>query len=144
MRFSLYLSDHPGEYDCHTCDEKKRQLRNCHNRAGYEQTLLEGADEWRSIPASRKHALKIPWAPTKFMACPLCVITPTTWDVLNLVNDCASAENTDLLHLPYACTILEQPPWFREAVKIVRAERGAFRAHKMDESRKKTTGKGKK
>lgn len=105
--------------------------------------ILEGADEWKKVAPAQRPALKIPWAPTKFMACPVSTISTTTWQVLGLVNECTSAEHTDLLHLPFDGKLLDQPRWFRAAVSIVRDERNAYRSHRMEESRKKTTGKGK-
>ncbi|MCP3177309.1 hypothetical protein MJO47_09380 [Desulfuromonas sp. KJ2020] len=137
VRFSLWLGDHSGEFDCNECKEKNRIIRNCHNRAGCSEEILEGKQEWDSIPTGRRPALKIPWAPTKFMACPISTITSKTWQILALINDCTSAESTDLLHMPYSGpggqlgTIFDQPEWFRDAVRIVRAERGAYRAWKI-------------
>lgn len=55
-----------------------------------------------------------------------------TWQILGLVNEATSGENTDILHLPYPGTILDQPPWFREAVRIVANERARHRREQME------------
>jgi len=58
----------------------------------------------------------------KFFECPQSVITRSTWQIISLVNE-VTDKDTNVLHLPFNGTILEQPLWFRDAVKIVKAER---------------------
>jgi len=36
-------------------------------------------------------------------------------------------EEGNILHLPYPGTYLEQPPWYREAVNILRENRNKYR-----------------
>jgi hypothetical protein len=71
----------------------------------------------------------------KFLACPLSTITTQTWDVLNLVNDCTDGDG-NLLNLPFAGSVLEQPEWFREAVRIVRSERAEWRKQQMEDAKR--------
>jgi len=140
IRYSLWLSDH-APWDCTNCTTKQRKLRNCHNRAGYEDTILIGAQEWGSIPASRKHALKLDdadgKAPLKFMACPVSTTTPHTWELIRLVNRCTGGEGTDLQHLPWPGLITDQPPGFLEAVDMMRGERFAYQKKQMAKRDKK-------
>lgn len=59
----------------------------------------------------------------KFFQCPLSYITPRSWRILDLVVETTSGETGEILHLPYSGSYLEQPAWYREAVKIRRNER---------------------
>lgn len=68
----------------------------------------------------------------KFFECPVSAIKQRTWDRIRLVNESTTGEHTDILHLPYPGTILDQPPWYREAVRIVRVERNEHRAREME------------
>jgi hypothetical protein len=43
--------------------------------------------------------------------------------MLELVNETTDWESGRILHLPEPGTITQQPAWYREAVKIKRAER---------------------
>lgn len=63
-------------------------------------------------------------ADSKFLECPLSAIPPAAWDLLGLVTDATDREG-NILHLPCPGALLDQPPWFRQAVRIVRAERGS-------------------
>jgi hypothetical protein len=131
VRLSLELSAAgKNTYDCGSCDERTRQNRNCANRNGLLPDLAHGKDEWLQIPADLKHSVK--FGDLKFYACPLLLITPETWSLLEMVNDCISAEHGDIINLPYPGTLTEQPAYFREAVRIVRAERAAWRNEQME------------
>jgi len=92
--------------------------------------ILEGAVEWRSISRKSLHVLKI--ADTKFMSCPIGCITRSTWQILRMVNDLCGPENCEILHMPFEGTYFDQPPWFIEAVRIVRQERARHRREEMD------------
>lgn len=61
-------------------------------------------------------------ADTKFFACPVSTISAESWQILQLVTDCTDSEGRITL-LPWAGALLDQPPWFRQAVHIVRSER---------------------
>lgn len=61
----------------------------------------------------------------KFFVCPVDFITRRTWNILGLVNETTNLENGALVHLPFPGSYLEQPEWFREAVKIKRCERNS-------------------
>lgn len=69
-----------------------------------------------------RHVRKI--ATTKFMACPISSIDALSWDLLSLVSDCTDREG-NITQRPYPGALLQQPPWFRQAVHIVRAERNS-------------------
>ncbi len=99
--------------------------------------ILEGPEEWKRLPRTAGKPFKIPWAPTMFLACPLSVLTANTWDVIDLVSECTGGENCDLLHLPFPGPLLDQPPWFREAVKIYRRERSDHFRWRMKKDREK-------
>lgn len=58
----------------------------------------------------------------RFYQCPVSTITADTWEMLALVNETTNAEG-EIIHLPWPGTILDQPGTYREAVRIVRAER---------------------
>lgn len=91
---------------------------------------MQGREEWLQVPADLKFAAKM--GDMKFYRCPLASITPETWALLELVNDCISAEHGDLIQLPYPGTVADQPEKFREAVRIVRSERAQWRQQKME------------
>lgn len=74
---------------------------------------------------------------TKIFECPASVVTPRTWQILRLVNECTGGEHCDLLHFPFPGGLLDQPTWFREAVQIVRAERAKKRQADFDEMKNK-------
>jgi hypothetical protein len=128
VRFGL-TAKKPGDWDCSSCDERHRADRNCGNRKGYKETLLQGAHEFLSVSAQIKAALKM--GDIKLLACPISTITTQTWEILALVNDCTNADG-DLLHLPFEGALLDQPPWFRDAVRIVRNERAEHRRKQME------------
>jgi hypothetical protein len=62
-----------------------------------------------------------------FLECPMSCITRRTWEILRLVNETTDGEHTNILHLPFPGTILDQPPWYRQAVQIVRTGRAEYR-----------------
>lgn len=92
--------------------------------------MLQGKEEWLSVSSKARAVMKLD--DLKFMACPVSTITPRSWQILKLINDCCSAENCDIINLPFPGTLLEQPTWFRQAVDIVRRERAAHRAKEME------------
>lgn len=59
-----------------------------------------------------------------------------------MVNETTSGESGDIHHLPYPGTVLDQPSWYREAVRIKRAERHSewFRTM-IEEAAKRRTRK---
>ena len=75
-------------------------------------------------------------ADLKFMECPGSSITRRTWQILGLVNESCDTEG-NIRHLPFSGTLLDQPLWFREAVKIVRAERHSDWNRELQEERAK-------
>lgn len=112
------------------CPERMRQYRNCRNRNKVKHLLLQGKDEWLQVSSKARDVLKL--EDMKFMACPVSTITPRTWQILKLVNDCCSAENCDIIQLPFPGSLLEQPVWFRQAVDIIRRERAEHRSREME------------
>jgi hypothetical protein len=108
-------------------------LRNCHNRQRLNWGIVDKS-EWLQIPGDLRPVLKLD--DLKFYQCPVSSISQKTWQILELVNETTNAE-CDILHLPYQGTILDQPIFYREAVKIVRNERNKHRQRKMDEMRQK-------
>lgn len=73
-------------------------------------------------------------ADLKYFECPLSVITPRTWQILRLVNETTDSD-TNILHLPFQGTILDQPPWYRAAVQIVREERSRHNREELEKTR---------
>lgn len=61
----------------------------------------------------------------KFFECPHSFITRGTWQVLSFVNDTTNADCEILNPPPFPGTFLEQPQWYREALRIVRRERNS-------------------
>lgn len=146
MRISLRLTLNPGNgYDCHTCEEHRRQQFNCHNRQRLRHVLLQGADEWRLVPTTLKHVVKID--DLKFFECPGSVITRSTWQILDLLNECLD-ENGSIKHLlpgpgDEPGHIFNQPGWFRTAAKLVRIERNSdWFARERDAAVKKRSSSG--
>jgi len=92
--------------------------------------ILKGRDEWRQVSASIPHVLKI--GDTKFFECPVSAIKPRTWGLMRLVNETALGEHMEQLHYPEPGTILDQPPRWREAVRIVRQEHAEHKAREFD------------
>lgn len=95
--------------------------------------ILKGRDEWRWVSASLPFVLKI--ADVKFYECPISAIKPRTWETMRLVNETALGENMEQLYFPEPGTITDQPPWWREAVKIVRQERAEHRARELEKQK---------
>lgn len=125
VRWSLKLSD-SGNWDCSECDERKRDKRNCKNRKKLRYETAE-REEWKQT-ANTQHVEKV--LDTKFYACPNSIITGKTWQILKLVNETVDAD-CNILHLPYEGAYLDQPPWYREAVIIVRANRYRYNKEKV-------------
>lgn len=94
---------------------------------------MQGKDEWCQVSSTVRHVLKID--DVKFYECPASAITARSWQLMRLVNETTGGDHTDILHLPCPGTILDQPPWYREAVQIVRHERAAHRAKMMEKNR---------
>lgn len=85
---------------------------------------LHGGDEWnRLVPTSYHDHEVLKIDDLKFFVCPLSFITPRSWEMLGLVNETTSGETCEILHLPFPGSYLEQPEWYREAVRIKRGER---------------------
>jgi hypothetical protein len=74
---------------------------------------------------------------SKFFSCPLGIITPASWELLRLVNNCITAENGDIACLPQSGGWLDQPRWFQQAVDIVRNERNRHRKEQSEKARVK-------
>ena len=106
-------------YDCLTCTDKLREARNCHNKKQYENPILLKS-EWKTISTSHRDVLKI--GDLKFFECPVSTINRKTWDIISLVNETTDGEG-NILHLPFVGTILEQPDWYRQSVRILKKER---------------------
>lgn len=85
-----------------------------------------------------KHVAKI--LDLKFFECPVSVITKKTWDIIKLVNE-TTDENGKIIHLPFNGSYLDQPPWYREAVIIVRTVRNKYRKELNAKSRQKNAGR---
>lgn len=100
--------------------------------------MLHGEQEWLTVPAKLRHCLKIEYAATKFYQCPISSITPYSWQLLQLVNDTITADG-DLQPLcpghPALAEIAARPQAWREAVRIVKAERAAYRQHTTEKPR---------
>ena len=71
----------------------------------------------------------------KFYECPTSAITPRTWDLMRMVNETALGENMEQLYMPDLGTIHDQPPRWREAVRIVRQGRAEHRSREMEKLR---------
>ena len=133
VRFSLRTDT--GNFDCLSCDAKTKKLLNCQNHTGVLYPILNGPDEWRLYPLERKPVLKL--GRSKFFACPVSTVTPHTWEMLRLGNACLSGENDAITILPFAGGYLDQPSWFREAMEIIRTERGKWRQDQREKLKKK-------
>lgn len=118
-----------GEYDCLKCNERTRKTRNCRNKKKYKHKILIERQEWLSVSSHLRAVKKI--AKIKFFECPQSAITKKTWNIIALVNEVTN-KDTDILHLPFKGTILEQPEWFREAVKITKSERIKYQKEQLE------------
>jgi hypothetical protein len=101
-------------YDCQQCTEKKRDARNCHNRKGRRDNILEKL-EWQT--ASRDiRAIKI--GEVKFYRCPISTITRKTWEILKVIN--ATTDVDGNIIIPYVGqSYTDQPEWYKQALNIV-------------------------
>lgn len=133
VRFSLRANT--GSYQCSECDAKRKKRLNCQNHQGVLYPILNGPDDWRLYPPERKWVEKV-WR-TKFFACPLSTITQGTWELIRLANQCLSGEGDAITVLPFGGGLLEQPPWFREAMDIIRSERAEYRREQLDKLKTK-------
>lgn len=124
----MYLAgEGAGKWHCADCDERKRNLRNCHNRHDLSWSIALEAAEWRQVPPEVRPVLHgEDFDDLRFYQCPVSCITADTWELLALVDETTNAEG-DILHLPCPGTILDQPGVYREAVRIVKSERAAAR-----------------
>lgn len=61
----------------------------------------------------------------KFFECPQSCITKSTWQILGFINETTNADCEILNPPPFPGTYMEQPQWYREARRIVRAERNS-------------------
>ena len=109
------------------CDERQRKNRNCRNHKRLNYLIATGRAEWLLVSGGIPHVVKV--LDTKFYACPSSIITRKTWKILELVNDTTDAE-TNIINLPFPGAYLDQPPWYREAVRIVRTQRARYRKEK--------------
>jgi hypothetical protein len=131
VRFS-YLSsgDKTDTYDCSKCDERGREFKNCHNRHRVKHPILKGKNEWIMVTSTLRPIVKVD--DIKFYECPVSAISHRTWQRIRLVNETTDPEHTNILHLPFPGTFLDQPPWYRQTVQIVRQERAANRQRELD------------
>lgn len=110
-------------------------MRNCFNRHQLQPDIAWGNAEWLQVPGDLKHVMKID--DVKFYRCPIAVITPYSWQLLQLVNDTTNGD-CDLLPVPPGhpalAEIAERPEAYREAVRIVKSERMAWRNKQIKES----------
>lgn len=113
---------------CPTCKAKTRKQKNCHNRQKRKETIVF-KDDWGKWPKKLKFMAKWGEGPTtiKFFECPKSAITRKTWEILALVEQTTdynpSCRGTSIAALPFEGAWLDQPPWYRQAFKIVRDER---------------------
>lgn len=117
------------EYNCSKCGERTRESRNCRNKKKYKNTILIERQEWLTVSSHLKAVKKI--AKIKFFECPQSVITQKTWGIISLVNEVTN-KDTDILHLPFEGTILDQPQWFRAAVKMMKSERIKYQREQIE------------
>jgi len=102
--------------------------RNCRNRAGMQQEIVLKAD-WLTVDSRIRTFQKI--QDVKFYACPVGCITGKTWKILQMVNDTTDGD-CNILHLPYAGTFVDQPDWYKQAVRIVRSARAENQRVQME------------
>lgn len=109
-----------------------RENRNCRNRKKLKHNIIAGRENWRQVSATLRNVLKID--DLKFFECPQSAITQKTWRILSLVHETTNNDG-DILHMPFEGGILDQPPWYREAVRMVKRERAAHQKRKIEEAR---------
>lgn len=90
-------------------------------------------DEWHTVSIHHRPALKV--GDVKFYECPVTAITPKTWEILSIVNECTDSEG-NILNLPFAGSLTDQPQWFRKAVKMVKEERSKRQRDRLDNGKK--------
>jgi hypothetical protein len=87
--------------------------------------MAHGADEWNELDSDLPSpVLKID--DLKVFECPISLVTPWSWQMLRMVNLTTNAAG-DILREPYPERggIRMQPPWYHEAVDMVRSERNS-------------------
>lgn len=87
------------------------------------------------MSAATPHVLKI--GDIKFFECPVSAIKPSTWKLMQMVNETALGEHMEQLYLPEPGTILDQPPRWREAIRITRHERAEHRNRELEKMKQK-------
>jgi hypothetical protein len=86
--------------------------------------ILTG-EEWDRVPVPYHHFWQKKIDDLKFFACPINVITGSTWDLLRQVNLCCNGSG-EIIHLPEPeLSIMDQSPRFLKAVEIVKRERNS-------------------
>lgn len=97
--------------------------------------MLVGDHEWNILVPTGYHQNEVQkMGDLKFFECPQSFITRRSWQIIALVNETADADG-NILHLPFSGTILEQPLWYRGAVKMVRSERHSDWNRELQEKR---------
>ncbi len=145
-RFSLWLGIRggSGEWNCRDCGGETRRERNCGNLKGLRYPTLYGSDEWNQwVPASYHDLEVLKVDDLKFFVCPLSFITSRSWELLELVNETTRGENGEIIHMPLPGSYLEQPGWYREAVRIKRGERLSEWFAELHQKRMKEQANGK-
>jgi hypothetical protein len=128
VRYGFHLNDNPA-FDCTDCTKKQRDVRNCHNHKNFASLILLKS-EWKEVTANHHHSSVLKIGDLKFMSCPVSTITTDTWDILALVSETTDGD-CNILNLPFAGTIIEQPQWYRQAVKIVKSERAKHQQERL-------------
>lgn len=96
--------------------------------------MILAKDEWHLVPANRRQVLKV--GDLKLFECPLSCITLQTWSILGLVNETTDGDG-NILHLPLAGAYLDQPEWYRVAVRIRRTEIAEHRRKALEKGNTK-------
>ena len=58
-------------------------------------------------------------------------VTRKTWDILGIVNETID-ENGKINVMPYKGAYMDQPPWYKKAVSVVRSNRAAYLKEKAN------------
>lgn len=132
VRLSLWLSDNPGAYDCQECDARKRKARRCANNEGIKHGILVGPHEFYLPTKTLRPVQKID--NVKFYRCPIKLLTNRTWRIISTVNDVMDGDGR-IYNLPFPGTWLEQPLWFRQAVRITRRERSEWQRKQIEKAK---------
>lgn len=122
MRWSYSLRE-KTPFDCGTCTNKDKKMRNCLNHKGFKKTAFDGVTDTSkedlafADKATKVFNLENGKDIIRLYECPLTYITRETGELIKLLY-----LYEDTKQFLYSGGIAEQPYWFIEAIDIFKQE----------------------